>query len=117
MTAGVSRSRKNTGLSNKGMKLTSVERTARWQLTPVLDGLSRRCCMLNVRTALLVTVVVSIPRAGMPQTDFDKYMEEIRKAGMSESASGDVRMAAGLLSGSSSFKATRAPDGSVGRSY
>ena len=73
--------------------------------------------MLNVRTALLVAVAVSIPRAGMPQTDFDKYIEEIRKAGMSESAAGDVRMAAGLLSGRSLFKATRAPDGSVGKSY
>jgi hypothetical protein len=73
--------------------------------------------MLNVRTALLVAATVGIPRAGMPQSDFDKYIQEIRKAGMSESASGDLRMAAGLLSGGSSFKAIRAPDGSVGRSY
>ncbi len=73
--------------------------------------------MLNVRAALLVAVAVSIPRAGMPQTDFDNYIGEIRRAGMSESASGDVQMAASLLSGASSFKATRAPDGSVGRSY
>jgi hypothetical protein len=53
----------------------------------------------------------------MPQTDFEKYGEEIRKTGMSERAFGDVRMAAGLLSGGSAFKATRVPDGSVGRSY
>lgn len=73
--------------------------------------------MVNVRAALLLAAVVCVPRIAMPQTDFDKYVEEIRKTGMSESAFGDVRMAAGLLSGGSSFKAMRAPDGSIGRSY
>ena len=73
--------------------------------------------MLNLRNALLFVAALGIPRAGIAQSDFDKYIEQIRKAGMSESASGDIEMAAGLLSGSSSLKATRAPDGSVGRAY
>ena len=44
-------------------------------------------------------------------------MAAIRSEGMTERAAGDVRTAAGILSGSAHFKATRAADGTLGRSY
>jgi hypothetical protein len=73
--------------------------------------------MVSVRTALLVAATVCIPRVGMPQTDFDTYVEQIRKTGMSESASNALRMVARVLSGASAFKATHAANGTIGRAY
>jgi len=51
------------------------------------------------------------------QSDFDEYVASIRDSGMTEQARGDVRMVAEILAGTTTFEATRAPDGSVRQSY
>jgi len=69
------------------------------------------------RMWLTTLAVLCVPRFAVCQTDFEKYIDEIRKTGMSESAASDVRTAADLLGGGSTFRATRTPEGYVGRSY
>jgi len=51
------------------------------------------------------------------QSDFEKYVEEIRKAGMTEDAAVALQTAAGILSGVRAFEVKRAPDRSFQRSY
>jgi hypothetical protein len=65
----------------------------------------------------IVVLAVGLPCAATAQTDFEEYVGEIRKAGMSEGASGNLRSMASLLSGSSTLTATRTPEGDVLRSY
>jgi len=68
-------------------------------------------------TTYFVTVILSVACCASAESDLDEYISSIRQSGMSESAAGSVRMVAGILSGSTTFRATPTPDGSVGRSY
>ena len=68
-------------------------------------------------TVYLIAAFVAVAGGASAQSDFDEYVASIRSEGMTERAAGDVRMAAGILSGNANFKATRAADGSLGRSY
>ena len=65
------------------------------------------------RMLLTALAVLCVPRFAVCQTDFEKYIDEIRKSGMSESAASDVRAAADLLGGGSTFKASRTPEGYI----
>lgn len=69
------------------------------------------------RCMVMTALALAAASGATAQSDFEKYVESVRKAGMTERASGDVRMIAGILAGGSTFKAMRAPDGNVGRSY
>jgi hypothetical protein len=70
----------------------------------------------KVAVHLTMGLIAVVSWAGAP-SDFDEYVAEIRQSGMSESAGGSVGMVAGILSGGTTFKATRGPDGSVGHSF
>jgi hypothetical protein len=73
--------------------------------------------MTSMRTVSLTLSLVAVGACAHEQADFDEYVASIRKTGMTESAAGSVGMVAGILSGSTTFKAIREPDGSVGHSY
>ena len=66
---------------------------------------------------VMTALTVAVASGATAQSDFDRYVEGVRKAGMTESATSAIRTVASILSGGSAFKATRAPDGNVGRSY
>jgi hypothetical protein len=68
-------------------------------------------------TTYFVIGILSVACCASAESDLDEYISSIRQSGMSESAAGSVRMVAGILSGSTTFRATPTPDGSVGRSY
>ena len=68
--------------------------------------------------SLLAVALVLIPQMVNAQTDFEQYVEQIRKSGMTEQAASSIRMAASLVSGASLLEAKMSPDGKgVGRSY
>jgi hypothetical protein len=69
------------------------------------------------RTFILLMGFTLLACGAHAQSDFDEHVASIRDSGMTERARGDVRMVAGILAGTTSFKATRLPDGSVGQSY
>lgn len=69
------------------------------------------------RCLVMTALALAAASGATAQGDFEKYVESVRKTGMTERASSDVRMMADILAGGSTFKATRAPDGNVGRSY
>jgi len=73
--------------------------------------------MTSVRTSKLVVALLAIAGCAGAQTDFDDYVASIRESGMSESAASHVRGTASILAGSTTFRATRSADGSVGQSY
>jgi hypothetical protein len=58
-----------------------------------------------------------VPPLVLAQSDFERYVEEVRKSGMTEDAAGSIRMAAMILSGATIFEVKPAPDGSLRRSY
>jgi hypothetical protein len=68
-------------------------------------------------TTYFVAGVLSVACCASAESDLDEYISSIRQSGMSESAAGSVRMVAGILSGSTTFRATPTPDGSASRSY
>ncbi|HEX4959459.1 MAG TPA: hypothetical protein VF173_01375 [Thermoanaerobaculia bacterium] len=71
------------------------------------------------RTVLILAALalLTLPALAFAQSDFDRYVDEIRKSGMSEDAAGSIRMAAGMLSGATIFTVTKEPDGNLGHSY
>jgi hypothetical protein len=73
--------------------------------------------MIGLRTFNLLLVTLSVACCASAQSDFDEYVATIRETGMTERAAGDVRGTAGIVAGSNTFTATRAPDGSIGRGY
>ena len=72
---------------------------------------------IRLNISVIVLVTLALPYVAFSQSDFDKYIDSIRKAGMSEMASNDISMIADILAGGTSLKVTREPDGNVGRSY
>ncbi len=68
-------------------------------------------------TTYFVAGILSVACWASAESDLDEYLSSIRQSGMSESAAGSVRMVASILSGSTTFRATPTPDGSMGRSY
>jgi hypothetical protein len=74
--------------------------------------------MANGRTILTLLIGFTVVAAGAhAQSDFDEHVASIRDSGMTERARSDLRTVAGILAGTTTFKAMRAPDGSVGQSY
>jgi hypothetical protein len=73
--------------------------------------------MMSLGTFNLLGVLLSFGLSAAAQSDFDEYVASIRESGMSENAASSVRTVAGILAGSTVFRATRMPDGSVGHSY
>jgi hypothetical protein len=70
-----------------------------------------------MRGVLVAMALVGLPSFVLGQSDFDRYVEEIRKSGMTEGAANSIRTAASILSGATLFEVKSAPDGSLGRSY
>jgi len=69
------------------------------------------------KVALIVMALLGQASGLLAQSDFERYVEEIRKAGMSEEAAGSIRMAASILSGATIFEVKLAPNGHLGKSY
>lgn len=68
-------------------------------------------------TTYFVAGVLTVACCANAETDLDEYVALIRESGMSESAVGSVGTVATILSGDTTFRATRGEDGSPGRSY
>ena len=73
--------------------------------------------MMSFRTFNLAVVALSVANYASAQSDFDDYVATVRETGMTERAASDIRGTAGVVAGSNTFTATRAPDGSIGRGY
>ncbi len=71
--------------------------------------------MRRISVALLAVFAVA-PSLAIAGSDFDAYVDGIRKAGMSESAAGDITMVSDILAGGTVFTAQREGD-SISRHY
>ena len=67
--------------------------------------------------AVFATALLVAPQLVLAQSDLERYIDKIRKSGMTEDAAGSLESAASILSGATIFAVTPAPDGSLGRSY
>jgi hypothetical protein len=73
--------------------------------------------MAREGTIHFVAGILSVACCASAESDLDEYVSSIRRSGMSEGAAGDVRTVASILSGSSTFRAMRTEDGTLGRSH
>ncbi len=71
----------------------------------------------RMKVALFAAVLLVSPQFTSAQSDFEKYMDGIRKSGMTEAAAGDLQAAAGILSGATMFEVKPTPEGAFQRSY
>jgi hypothetical protein len=73
--------------------------------------------MTRFGIALLAIALWGVPPLALAQADFERYVEQIRKSGMTEDAASSIGGVAAILSGATLFEVKPAPDGSLSRSY
>jgi len=69
------------------------------------------------RVGLAVATGILASQFAFAQSDFEQYVERIRRSGMTEDAAGSLQMAASILSGATIFEVKEAPQGGLSRSY